>query len=587
MRGPQAGAAGAAPTGPPAGKPGAGQETAGQAPAGPEAVGPETVRPGTVRPETVRADAVGPVRANQGNQRERSGSISFPGWLLFVLPALAELIVGGYRIAGPSLWRDEAATISGSQRPVGAIFALMRDQDAVHGPYYLVMHVVIAIAGISETALRLPSLIAMSLAVGLTALLGRRLAQASALLAPGAVGLVAGLLLVMVPLTTRYAQEARPYALTTLFAVLATYLLVRAAPSGRWPWWAAYAAALVLTGLFNLFAVLIALAHGISLAAATRAADADASAAETPARGALARWLTACAAAAVLLAPLAYFSVRQSAQLNWVTTPNASTFASLIRDFAGSTLLIPVAVLVGALGCVAGRGVRRGGGLTLAIIALPWLIVPPVVLLAASFVHPVYVERYVVFCIPALSLLAAAGLIWLVKLTQQEVGRRGVHGQAARLMSVAPSAALAVIVVAGLVGPQIQIRQSSARADNLRVVAAVVAAHERPGDAILYLPWDTAVVGMAYPAPFNRLRDIELGESPAASATLRGLPTGLSVVAARLATVTRVWTVQWAQPLTPSAPAQTDVFAAGALARMQLVQRWRIASVVLSLYSSG
>ena len=75
------------------------------------------------------------------------------------------------------------------------------------------------------------------------------------------------------PLTTRYAQEARPYALTTLFAVAATYLLVRAATDGRWPWWTAYAAAVAVTGLFNLFALLLVVAHGLSLLAAeTRSA---------------------------------------------------------------------------------------------------------------------------------------------------------------------------------------------------------------------------------------------------------------------------------------------------------------------------
>ena len=123
--------------------------------------------------------------------------------LAVVVSVLAELVVGGYRIAGPSLWRDEAATISGSQRPVGAILALTLHQDAVHGLYYLLMHAVIAVGGTSETALRLPSLIAMCLAAGLTAALARRLAMASRLPAADIVGLLAGLALVVVPLTRR------------------------------------------------------------------------------------------------------------------------------------------------------------------------------------------------------------------------------------------------------------------------------------------------------------------------------------------------------------------------------------------------
>ena len=84
---------------------------------------------------------------------------------------------------------DEAATISGSRRPVAAILAMIGHEDAVHGPYYLVMHPVIAVGGSSATTLRLPSLIAMCLAVGLTAALGRRLALASGLPGAAVIGL--------------------------------------------------------------------------------------------------------------------------------------------------------------------------------------------------------------------------------------------------------------------------------------------------------------------------------------------------------------------------------------------------------------
>src|SRR5215469_11950747 len=175
-------------------------------------------------------------RARAGHSAAaQAGSDRLATWLVIVVPVLAELIVGGYRISGPSLWRDEAATISGSQRPLHAIMALTLHQDAVHGAYYLLVHAVIAVGGSTEAALRLPSLIAMCLAAGLTAALGKRLAESAGLPVPKVVGAGAGLLLVVVPLTTRYAQEARPYALTTLFAVAATYLLVGAAARSSWP----------------------------------------------------------------------------------------------------------------------------------------------------------------------------------------------------------------------------------------------------------------------------------------------------------------------------------------------------------------
>lgn len=49
-----------------------------------------------------------------------------PDWLVVVAgPAAAALAVGGYRLGGPSLWRDEAFTISASQRSIGRIFPLL------------------------------------------------------------------------------------------------------------------------------------------------------------------------------------------------------------------------------------------------------------------------------------------------------------------------------------------------------------------------------------------------------------------------------------------------------------------------------
>jgi mannosyltransferase len=510
------------------------------------------------------------------------------------VPALAELIVGGYRIGAPSLWRDEAATISGSRRPVTAILAMIGHEDAVHGPYYLMMHPVIAAGGSSATTLRLPSLIAMCLAVGLTAALGRRLALASGLPGAAVIGLVAGLALTAVPLTTRYAQEARPYALATLFAVLATYFLVRAADKPRPAWWAMYAAALLLTGLFNLLAaVLLAAAHSASLAWARRPAGGEAGVAAAAGPPAAAgspspvtaatfrRWLAACAVAAVLLAPIAYLSAGQSAQLNWVRRPGLSTLATLAHDFAGAGVLIPVIGALAVLGCLAGPGLGRGG-MTMTAVALPWLVLPPALLIAVSLAHPIYVERYVVFCLPALAVLTAAGLTWLAAAARRGLAGRGLGSALADLLSVVPPALLALVIAAALTGPQREIRLPGARVDNLRQVAAVIAKHERPGDAVLYLPQDAALVGVAYPTPFRRLRDIGLGRSAVASATLRGLPARPGVVAARLRSVRRLWTVQWAVPLSRSSAAPASLMRL--LTGLRVTGRWHIQSVILRLY---
>ena len=89
------------------------------------------------------------------------------------------------------------------RRSLGQISNLLLHVDAVHGPYYLGMHVVVRTLGSSEVALRLPSLVATSLAAGILAALGMRLARKTELPAPAATGLLAGLLYVCLLYTSR------------------------------------------------------------------------------------------------------------------------------------------------------------------------------------------------------------------------------------------------------------------------------------------------------------------------------------------------------------------------------------------------
>jgi mannosyltransferase len=204
-------------------------------------------------------------------------------------------------------------------------------------------------------------------------------------------------------------------------------------------------------------------------------------------------------------------------------------------------------------------------------------------LIVVSFIHPVYVERYVLFCSPALAILTSSGLVWLAVVTRLALAGRGLGSGRADALALAPAAVLAAIIVIAVIGPQREIRQVTARADDLRAVATVIAARERPGDAVLYLPRDTALVGVAYPAPFRRLRDIGLGESPLASATLRGTAAPQSVVAARLRDAQRVWTVQWVSPLSRSTTVPPGM--ARLLAPLRVIGHWRIQSVLLGLYA--
>ena len=152
-------------------------------------------------------------------------------------------------------------------------------------------------------------------------------------------------------------------------------------------------------------------------------------------------------------------------------------------------------------------------------------------------------------------------------------------------------AVLAVAVLAALLaGPQQAIRQTAARPDNLRLASAIVAARERPGDVVFYIPATMHVLGTGYPAPFGRLRDIALNESAIASGTLTGTEiTSPARLKSRFTDVRRVWVVTGASTYTfptPSTPMDKEKMALINGAGLHILQRWRAGEVMLTLYGS-
>jgi mannosyltransferase len=489
-----------------------------------------------------------------------------PGWVLVAVPALAELVIGGYRLGGPALWRDEAYTIDASSRSVGEIFALLRHVDAVHGLYYLFMHFVIAVLGASAQAIRLPSLVAAMAAASLTAVLGRRLAREAALPAPSFTGMLAGVVLAALPQTTFYAQDARPYALVMLCAVTATYLLMRALADDRPGWWAGYCAALVATGALNVFALLLVGAHALTLFAV---------------RGRVRpwRWLAAVAAAALLLSPVIYYGYLQRGAVGWLTRPGPHAIARLTASFAGSKTLAPLVAAIALCGVIGGWRRRDRQELTLAAVAVPWLLLPASVLLAVSQIHPVYDARYVAFSLPALALLVAAGLSWLAW-----AAARSPLAQVDTRLAWAP--AILIIILAGtlLVRPQWAVRQPNSRPGNSQV-AAIIAANERPGDAVLYIPSKLRATTYIDPAVWARLRDIALARSPAASASLAGTQVSPAVLTHRFSGVARVWLVT--RRSVPHKVLHRRITQAKLrlVGTMHLIGQWQVGPAVLRLYS--
>ncbi|ETK33228.1 glycosyltransferase family 39 protein, partial [Microbispora sp. ATCC PTA-5024] len=307
-----------------------------------------------------------------------------------LVPAALALAAGLWSLTGPPVWRDEAATVSAAARSLPETVHLLRHVDAVHGLYYALAHVVVALGGTGIVALRLPSVVAGVLAAAGTGALGRALGGPRA-------GLYGGSLLALMPVLSRYSQEARPYALTMAAAVGATLLLVRALRRPTPGAFAVYGLSVAVLAYLNLFAVLVPAAHGVAVLLC---------------RGPFARWCLAVVPGLALVAPLGWLASRQSAQVGWITRPDAGDVGmlavQLFGDLGAATpAWLGVAPLVAALAVVgavrsplraaAARAAAGSSAAGLLVrVAVPWLLLPPVALLALSWAaHPVYVFRYV------------------------------------------------------------------------------------------------------------------------------------------------------------------------------------------------
>jgi mannosyltransferase len=374
--------------------------------------------------------------------------------LLAAVPAVVMLAVGLTGIAARQLWRDELSTLIISGYPLGELRNYVRVTDMVNAPYYLLMHFWTGVFGVSEIALRLPALLGFAATASLTALIGRRLFGPI-------VGLVAGIVVALMPYVVRYAEEARSFGLTAAAATLAFLLLLRAIERPTWWRWIAYAAAVVAAGAFHLVALLVLPAHAVYVAV-TWARSRDRR---------LVIWLGAVAVAVVALSPLLIVGRAQSDQVNWIPATTLDRTVEALTRFTGSHKV--TAVLLGLVLL----GVWPLGRRTATL--LTWAVGPFVALLLASPFVDLLLDRYMLFTLPAFALLAAAAVERYAG-TVVAGGRAGWHRWAAPVLVVALVLALGVETIAA------NRRVDATPEPDLRAAARLIAAGYQPGDSIGY-----------------------------------------------------------------------------------------------------
>ncbi|WP_416970189.1 hypothetical protein [Streptomyces sp. 4F14] len=394
--------------------------------------------------------------------------------VIAVAPFALALAVGLWGIRRQNtLWGDEAVTYDLAHRDLAQIWRTAQHIDLVHALYYAVMHGVFGVLGDGLVPLRLPSVLATAAAASAVALIGLRLAGPRA-------GLLAGLVLPLLPQVQKYAQEGRSYALVCALVAWATYALLARR-------WTIYGVTMLLACLLHEFAVLALAAHGVTLAVSRRRLKA---------------WGTTAACVVAGLLPLAVASAGQSDQVAWI----------------GAPVRLSDVLVMGCVGVACARTpVRARGPVRLAALAVPLVVVPTLLLLTASLVKPLFVDRYVLYGSIGVALLLGAALDHLLRLSP-------------RFACLAALAALAALIPLSL-----SLRTPESRTNDATAVTAAVREEARPGDGILYLTGRHRFL-----SPAGSLTDLALAQDPASSNTLAGVELPGREIAVRMLDFDRI-----------------------------------------------
>jgi mannosyltransferase len=382
--------------------------------------------------------------------------------------------------------------------PWAEFWPVLRYVDAVLAPYYVLMHAWVSVFGDSDVAVRAPSVIAMAASAGLIGAIGNRLAGRRA-------GLLAGVVFAVLPSTSRFGAEARPYALTVLAACLATWFLIRARENPRAHRWVLYAAAVAVLGWLHVVALLLLAAHAWSVLAWRRPV--------------WWRFGLAAAAGALTSLPLLVYGHDQRHQVAYIPAVSLDT-AHSYGDVLFGGVALALAILALSLFSLPLR-------FPSAVFAA-WAVVPAAALVAVSVVVPMFLPRYLVYTTPGWALMAGVTLarlrpLWMVT-------------------ALAVLAALALPAQADMRSAGGHQRQATSQ------LATVLTGHSRPGDGVVYADdepvgaWTARDTVAHYVPSGARPADVLATHPPRTAGLL--LATECQDVAACLGDTPRLWLVR-------------------------------------------
>jgi mannosyltransferase len=451
-------------------------------------------------------------------QRERVRAGRFDPAIVAVFAA----VVCAAGAARPSLWFDEAATISASTRSVSELWRLIHNIDAVHGLYYLAMHGWFAVFPETEFWSRVSSCLAVGIAAAGVVVVGKQFSTRTA-------AVCAGIVFAILPRVTWAGIEARSYALTAAAAVWLTVMVVAAARRNTAALWPLYGFALVVSTLLNVFVVLMVLVHAVVVPVVAKK------------RPTVVWWAVTSAVALLVVAPYLAFCRSQIPQVRWISPVQPGTVVEVVQQqyFDHS---VPFALMAG-VALVAPLVLRWPWEIAnrqLAVIAVAWIALPTAALLMYSVLQqPIYYPRYLCYTSPAMALLMAVCIVTLFR-TRERV-----------------TAVLAAFALAATPNLLAQRGPYAKEGMDFSQVADVITAHASPGDCLIldntttWKPGPIRPLTAARPAAYEKLVDPGLGMRARQRNRLWDAHLGISGVADRVRQCTVLWTVSERDPTVP------------------------------------
>jgi hypothetical protein len=258
------------------------------------------------------------------------------------------------------------------------------------------------------------------------------------------------------PFIVEYGQEARSYGLLVLITVAATAALLKATrPSGR-RWWAAYGVLLGLGLYAQAFALLMLLPHAVWVVM------------RRPPR----RYVAMAAALAVLVASpmlvslfLIHFGAGNSS-LAWIPPLTLGfLWTDVVQPMTWYSRSLLAALMLAVLGLGAIAIFRHRDELPRLVLLVSWATLPLLVAMGYSLlIHPVLQARYVIYIIPAWTVLLGVAIAKIP----------------ARVASVAVGFVVLAICAQSLRG-----YYSGYLKSDIRDAAALIASHTQPGDVVI------------------------------------------------------------------------------------------------------